>query len=118
MNKIQYLNLYGSTGNIGTKSLKIVNKYFPSIKINLLVADRNNNKLLKQAILYNPKYVYINDLSKIDKLRKNLVNTNTRVVDTNELFDLWETSESYATGLYNKGFLVFFLTSYKDFSFF
>jgi len=94
MNKVKYLNLYGSTGNIGTKSLEIVNKYFPSIKINLLVADRNNNKLLKQAIFYKPKYVYINDPLKIDKLRKDLRNTKTSVIDTNELFDLIKSFKS------------------------
>ena len=51
MKKIKYFNLYGSTGQIGSKSLQIVDQYFPSIKINLLVANTNYKKLLKQTII-------------------------------------------------------------------
>ena len=57
MKKINYFNLYGSTGEIGSKSLKIIDKYFPSIKINLLVANKNYKKLIKQAIFYKPKFI-------------------------------------------------------------
>ena len=31
-------NIYGSTGVIGRKTLDIISKYFPDIKINLLCA--------------------------------------------------------------------------------
>ena len=56
MNNVKYFNLYGSTGQIGSKSLQIIDRYFPSIKINLLVANTNYKKLLKQAIEINPNY--------------------------------------------------------------
>ena len=45
MKKKKNFNLYGSTGQIGSKSLKIIDQYFPSIKINLLVANVNYKKL-------------------------------------------------------------------------
>ena len=59
MNKVKYFNLYGSTGQIGSKSLQIIDRYFPLIKINLLVANTNYKKLLKQAISYKPKFIFI-----------------------------------------------------------
>ena len=34
-------NLFGSTGFIGIKSLKVIKNFFPEIKINLLVAKKN-----------------------------------------------------------------------------
>ena len=59
MNKVKYFNLYGSTGQIGSKSLQIIDRYFPSIKINLLVANKNYKKLIKQAITYKPKSIFM-----------------------------------------------------------
>ena len=72
MKKIKFINLYGSTGQIGSKSLQIIKQYFPSIKINLLVANTNYKKLIQQAIFYKPKYIYINDESKIKYLKRDI----------------------------------------------
>jgi 1-deoxy-D-xylulose-5-phosphate reductoisomerase len=94
MKKIKYLNLFGSTGQIGSKSLQIINKYFPTIKINLLVANTNYKKLLKQTTLYKPKFIFINDESKIKYLKKNINNKKTKIIDSNELFDLIKSSKS------------------------
>ena len=88
MKKIKLFNLYGSTGQIGSKSLQIINKYFPSIKINLLVANKNCEKLIKQAFLYKPKFICINDTSKINYLKKNINDKKIKVIDTKELFNL------------------------------
>ena len=44
MKKIKYLNLYGSTGQIGTKSLQIIDQYFPSIKINIISHETKKEK--------------------------------------------------------------------------
>ena len=41
MNKIQYINIFGSTGKIGTKSLLIIKKHFAFIKVNVLFANSN-----------------------------------------------------------------------------
>ena len=55
------INIYGSTGIIGTKTLKIISQYFPKIKINLLCANNNVSKLIKQSFLYSPKFIYLNN---------------------------------------------------------
>ena len=44
-----YINIFGSTGIIGTKSLEIINKYFPLLKIDMLLASENAIKLINQA---------------------------------------------------------------------
>ena len=65
---MQTINIFGSTGSIGVKTLNIINKYFPTIKINLLVANKNYKKLIKQANLYSPKAVCLLDKKKIKYL--------------------------------------------------
>ena len=62
------INVFGSTGIIGSKTLDIINHYFPSIKVNLLCSNRNVYKLIKQIEIHSPKYVYINDITKINFL--------------------------------------------------
>ena len=94
MKKVRYFNLYGSTGQIGSKSLQIIDRYFPSIKINLLVANTNYKKLLKQAISYKPKFISINDESKIKHLKKNINNKETKIIHSSELFHLIKSSKS------------------------
>ena len=42
------INIFGSTGIIGSKTLNIISKSFPfKIKINLLCANSNVKKLIK-----------------------------------------------------------------------
>ena len=94
MKNMKLFNLYGSTGQIGSKSLQIIDQYFPTIKINLLVANINYKKLLKQAIYYKPKFIYINDESKIKHLKKNINNKETKIIDSSELFSFIKSSKS------------------------
>ena len=77
------INIFGSTGIIGSKSLSIINNYFPSIKINLLCANNNVNKLIRQTSIYSPKYIYLNNASKVDFLKKN-INSNVTILDFDE----------------------------------
>ena len=35
------INIFGSTGNIGTKTLLIIKNNFPFIQVNLLLANKN-----------------------------------------------------------------------------
>ena len=51
------INIFGSTGIIGSKTLDIITNYFPSIKINLLCTNTNVRKLIRQIDIYSPKYV-------------------------------------------------------------
>ena len=64
------VNIFGSTGIIGTKTLKIINTYFPKFNINLLCANENITKLIKQINLYKPNFVYINNDIKRKILKK------------------------------------------------
>ena len=78
------INIFGSTGIIGSKTLNIISNYFPQIKINLLCSNKNVKKFIKQIEIYCPKYVYLNDSSKIDYLKKN-INKKITVFNFNEL---------------------------------
>ncbi len=90
------INIYGSTGIIGTKTLKIISQYFPKIKINLLCANNNVSKLVKQSLLYSPKFIYLNNSKKIPTLKKK-INPNTKILDYNELTSyLKETKSDYS----------------------
>ena len=66
------VNIFGSTGYIGKKSLAIINNHFPELKINLLCANRNINILEKQIKIYKPKYVTIANDSKLEYVEKSL----------------------------------------------
>ena len=68
------INIYGSTGVIGVKSLKIIKQNFPKLKINLLVANNNINLLIKQTYEFKPKYIYINNKNKINFLKLKISN--------------------------------------------
>ena len=85
MSNIKNVNIYGSTGQIGSKSLSILKKFFPFIKINLLLANKNYKKLIEQTNMFNPKFVCINDRSKISYLRKNIKNKNIEIIDSEDL---------------------------------
>ena len=81
------INIFGSTGNIGTKTLSIVKNNFPFIQVNLLLANKNYKKLLTQVKLFKPKYVCLNDNTKLPLLKKKLVNYRTKIIlscDINE----------------------------------
>jgi len=78
------INIFGSTGIIGCKTLEIISNHFPSIKINLLCSNTNVRKFIKQIKIYSPKYVYLNDSTKIDFLKKN-IKSNINILNFNEL---------------------------------
>ena len=87
------INIYGSTGKIGTKTLSILNKHFPQIKINLLCANNNVEKLIRQTNLLSPKYIYLSNKNYIKKLKNN-IKTKTTVLDYNELISYLAVSSS------------------------
>jgi len=97
------INIFGSTGIIGSKTLDIISNYFPSIKINLLCANRNVNKLLRQIQLFSPKYVYINDITKVNFLIKNIPH-NITILNFNELKSYLVNSKSDLTLLAISGY--------------
>ena len=74
------INIFGSTGIIGSKTLDLINNYFPNIRVNLLCANNNINKLSLQINKYKPKYVYINNSSLVRDL---ISKTNSKTIILN-----------------------------------
>jgi len=97
------INIFGSTGIIGSKTLDIISCYFPNIKVNLLCANTNVRKFIKQIKIYSPKYVYLNDVSKIDFLRKN-IRQNIIIFNFDELKSYLFNSKSELTLLAISGY--------------
>ena len=97
------VNIFGSTGYIGKKSLSIINTYFPDLKINLLCANRNIKILEKQIKIYKPKYVYLFDEKKLIALKK-IITKNTKILNKNELFFYLNNSKSDFTILAVSGY--------------
>ena len=87
------INIFGSTGIIGSKTLNVINKYFPNLEINLLCANNNVNKLINQCNLYLPKYVYLNNVNKVSTLKKN-INHKVNILDFNSLKSYLKESKS------------------------
>ena len=61
--------ILGSTGSIGTSTLKCI-KNNKDFKVELLTANKNVKKILKQAILFNVKNVIIEDKKNFIKYRE------------------------------------------------
>jgi 1-deoxy-D-xylulose-5-phosphate reductoisomerase len=97
------INIFGSTGIIGSKTLIIISKFFPEIKINLLCANTNVHKLIRQIKIYSPKYVYLNDFTKINTLKNN-INNNIKILNFNELKSYLYNSKSDLTLLAISGY--------------
>jgi 1-deoxy-D-xylulose-5-phosphate reductoisomerase len=67
MKKIAIL---GSTGSIGSALIDILKKDSKKFKIELLTANKNYRKLLKQIIFFNVKNIIVTDLKTFDKIKK------------------------------------------------
>ena len=98
------LNIFGSTGSIGTKSLKIIKNYFPKIKINLIVANNNYKKLLEQAKIYKPKYICLVNQDKYKILKKSINNKNIKIITKDDLSSYLKDTKSDLTILSISGY--------------
>ena len=89
------INIFGSTGQIGRKSLKLLKKYFPSISINLLVANNNYKLLISQTLLYKPKIIYIRNKKFLNFIKKNFKNKiKVKIFDHEDLISYLNQSKS------------------------
>ena len=86
------INIFGSTGTIGIKTLNLIDNNFIDLKINLLVAKSNITLLKKQIKKYNPKYVFIYDKKKAYSLKSKI--NNTKVLNFEELIDYLKSNKS------------------------
>ena len=103
------INIIGSTGIIGSKSLFLINKYYPNLKINLLIANKNYKKLINQCKLYNPKYIYLNDKKNI-KLLKNKINKKIKILSHDDIHKYLCSSKSDYT--------IFSISGYQSLGYF
>ena len=68
------INLFGSTGEIGKKTLKLIKNYYPRIKVNLLCANKNVYLILKQINTFNPNFAYLHDEESSNRLQLKISN--------------------------------------------
>ena len=98
------INIFGSTGIIGTKSLIIIKKFYPKIKINLLVANNNYSKLISQTIKYKPKFISIKNEDNIQLIRNKILNIGTKIIKYDQINNFLEVTKSDYTILSISGF--------------
>jgi len=84
--------IFGSTGSIGTSLLKIIKDDKKNFKIELLTANKNYKKLIKQAKFFNVKNLVITDYNSFIVVTKLLKNTKIKVFKNfdslNKIFDI------------------------------
>jgi 1-deoxy-D-xylulose-5-phosphate reductoisomerase len=71
--------IFGSTGSIGSSLLKIIKDDKKNFKIELLTANQDYKKLIKQAKFFNVKNIVISDHNSFLIATKILKNTNIKV---------------------------------------
>ena len=84
--------IFGSTGSIGTSLLKIIKDDKKNFKIELLTANKNYKKLIKQAKFFNVKNLVITDYNSFIIVTKLLKNSKIKVFKNfdslNKIFDI------------------------------
>ena len=84
--------IFGSTGSIGTSLLKIIKDDKKNFKIELLTANKNYKKLIKQANFFNVKNIVITDYNSYLIATKLLKDTKIKVFKNfdslNKIFDI------------------------------
>lgn len=72
------ISILGSTGSIGTQALDVVDKL--GLKVSALTANSSIDKLEQQIRKYKPKLAAVVDEKKALELKKNVADTNTKVL--------------------------------------
>ena len=98
------INIFGSTGQIGQTTLKLIKHNFPSIKVNLLCANTNLKLLLNQINTFKPKYIYLNDKKYNQKLKNIIKNKKIHVLTYSQLCNYLNISKSDLTILAVSGY--------------
>ena len=84
--------IFGSTGSIGSSLLKIIKDDQKNFKIELLTANKNYKKLIKQAKFFNVKKIILTDYNSFLIATKLLKNTKVKVFKNfdslNKIFDI------------------------------
>ncbi len=73
--------IFGSTGSIGTSLIDLIKKDKKNFYIELLSANKNYQKLIKQAKLFNVKNIIITNRNSFEKAKKILKNDTINIYD-------------------------------------
>jgi 1-deoxy-D-xylulose-5-phosphate reductoisomerase len=71
--------IFGSTGSIGTTLINIIKNDKKNFKIELITANKNYKKIIKQVKFFNIKNVIINDQKSFFKVKKILKNDDINI---------------------------------------
>ncbi len=63
------VNIYGSTGSIGTQSLNVIRKNRDKFKVIGLTAEKNLTLLEKKITEFSPEFVFIKKKKKAEYLK-------------------------------------------------
>ena len=89
--KKKKIAILGSTGSIGVQALKIIKEFPEDFELSLISANSNDKLLLKQALLFQPKHVIINNENGYRFIKENLKTHFTKThLGNNVLCDLIE----------------------------
>ena len=91
-----YINIFGSTGIIGSKSIQMISNYFPQLKIDLLLAANNANKLIHQANKIKPKAICLKNSKKLNYY-KNKINSNIKIINYKDLSNYLKNNKTKAS---------------------
>ena len=86
------INIYGSTGVIGKKTLSLIDKNFPDLNVGLLCAKSNLKLLTNQIQKYKPKYAFLYDHDKITNFNYKI--GKTKFLNLDELKSFLLSSQS------------------------
>ncbi len=86
MNKIK-IAILGSTGSIGKTTVEILKKDLKSFEIILLTSNNNYKELLKQAKIFKPKNLVINNKKYYKFLKKKLSKEKINIFNNFETFN-------------------------------
>ncbi len=73
--------ILGSTGSIGTTSLKIIEKKINLFNIEFLSANKNYKKICKQIVKFKPKYFVVTNNKIFLKIKKKFKNKKTKILN-------------------------------------
>ncbi len=76
----------GSTGSIGTTTLKIIKKYPNLFNVELLACNKSLKKLISQIKLFSPKYIFISDILAREKFKKLYSFKNIKLIENFDCF--------------------------------
>ena len=104
------INIFGSTGEIGRKTLNLIENNFSNIKVNLLCAKSSYKLLEKQIHKFKPKYAFLYDGEKISNLKTRI--GKTKILNYNELIYYLSNSHSNLSLLAISGYKSLYYLDY------